>query len=77
MPIYEYRCEDCGNEFEKLLLRTSDIPECPSCGQSHLEQLLSTFAAAGGKDDMAGACMSPAWSRKESSGCGHACGCHN
>jgi len=47
MPIYEYRCEDCGNKFEKLVRRASDVPEieCPSCGQKHLAQELSTFAA--------------------------------
>ncbi len=45
MPIYEYRCEDCGTKFEKLV-RTSDVQgiECPSCGQKHLTQELSTFA---------------------------------
>jgi len=47
MPIYEYRCEDCGTKFEKLVRRTSDVPEleCPSCGKNHLRQELSTFAA--------------------------------
>jgi putative FmdB family regulatory protein len=46
MPIYEYRCEDCGSKFEKLVRRdqTSGI-DCPSCGQSHLRRELSTFAA--------------------------------
>ncbi len=47
MPIYEYKCEDCGSRFEKLVRRTSDAAEleCPSCGQKHLRQELSTFAA--------------------------------
>jgi len=47
MPIYEYRCEDCGTKFEKLVRRmngTAEV-ECPSCGQKHLKQELSTFAA--------------------------------
>jgi len=32
MPTYEYRCADCGNEFEKFG-RMSDPPvtECPNC----------------------------------------------
>ncbi len=48
MPIFEYRCEDCGSQFEKLV-RHSDpsAPHCPSCGASRLEQQLSTFAAHG------------------------------
>jgi putative FmdB family regulatory protein len=47
MPIYEYRCEDCETKFEKLVRRTTDVAEieCPSCGQKHLTQVLSTFAA--------------------------------
>ena len=47
MPIYEYKCQDCGNRFEKLVRRTADADalECPSCGQKHLTQELSTFAA--------------------------------
>lgn len=47
MPIYEYKCNDCGSQFEKLVRRTSDVPEieCPSCGQKHLTQELSTFSA--------------------------------
>jgi len=49
MPIYEYRCEDCGTKFEKLV-RTADVPEieCPSCGEKHLQQEYSTFAAHAG-----------------------------
>ena len=47
MPIYEYLCQDCGNKFEKLVRRTEDVLEsgCPSCGQKHLQQEYSTFAA--------------------------------
>ena len=46
MPIFEYRCEDCGTKFEKLV-RSSDTsgPVCPGCGTQHLKQELSTFAA--------------------------------
>ena len=47
MPIYEYRCEDCGTKFEKLVRGSAGAAaiECPSCGQKHLKQELSTFAA--------------------------------
>lgn len=50
MPIFEYRCEDCGSKFEKLVRRSGERVECPSCGTDHLKQELSTFAAhANGK----------------------------
>jgi putative FmdB family regulatory protein len=47
MPIYEYRCDDCGTKFERLVRRAEEIQamECPSCGQRHLKQELSTFSA--------------------------------
>lgn len=47
MPIFEYKCDDCGNQFEKLVRRSAeaDAVECPSCGQKHLTTQYSTFAA--------------------------------
>lgn len=49
MPIYEYRCDGCGTEFEKLVRRSggSDEVRCPSCGEKRLTPRLSTFAAHG------------------------------
>ena len=44
MPIFEYICEDCGTKFEKLV-RNGAAAACPSCGQDHLKQQFSTFAA--------------------------------
>jgi putative FmdB family regulatory protein len=50
MPIFEYLCEDCGSKFEKLVRRSASENgangvHCPSCGQDHLKQQFSTFAA--------------------------------
>ena len=47
MPIYEYKCQDCGTKFEKLVRGSAGANglECPSCGQKHLSQEFSTFAA--------------------------------
>jgi putative FmdB family regulatory protein len=48
MPIFEYVCEDCGSKFEKLVRSAGNggvAVACPSCGQSHLRQEFSTFAA--------------------------------
>lgn len=35
MPIYQYRCESCSNEFEvrKSFNEDSDHVVCPACGQ--------------------------------------------
>jgi putative FmdB family regulatory protein len=53
MPIYEYACTSCGNKFEKLVRRADDVLEagCPSCGDKHLQQEYSTFAARGGSSN--------------------------
>jgi putative FmdB family regulatory protein len=42
MPIYEYRCGNCGLEKE-FLQKVSDAPisVCPSCGQSSMTKLIS------------------------------------
>ncbi len=61
MPIYEYRCEDCGSKFEKLVRRAAESAdiECPSCGQKHLKQELSVFAAHSGSSKSAAPPMCP------------------
>ena len=42
MPIYEYRCEACGAELEKLQ-KISDPPlqDCLECGKTALVKLVS------------------------------------
>ena len=42
MPIYEYQCDSCGHELEKLQ-RMSDNPlrDCPDCGEAELRRLVS------------------------------------
>lgn len=47
MPIYEYRCEDCGAKFEKLVRRAGETEglECPGCQKTNLKQEFSTFSA--------------------------------
>ena len=43
MPIFEYKCKDCGKKFEAIVIG-SRKPECPSCQSKKLEKQLSTFA---------------------------------
>jgi len=44
MPIYEYTCGDCSQEFE-LLIRGGETPRCPSCGKTKLQKKFSVPAA--------------------------------
>ena len=50
MPVYEYRCRDCNEEFEKLVRFGSDGSEieCPRCHSKHVEKKLSLFSSRSG-----------------------------
>jgi putative FmdB family regulatory protein len=40
MPIFEYTCNACGNEFETLV-RGSETATCPSCSSEDLAKRFS------------------------------------
>jgi putative FmdB family regulatory protein len=48
MPIYEYRCNECNNTFEKLVFGQDEVL-CPNCGAG-VERLMSScnFKSAAG-----------------------------
>jgi putative FmdB family regulatory protein len=42
MPIYEYRCEKCQHEFERLSFKSDEEKiECPECGKTKVVRILS------------------------------------
>jgi putative FmdB family regulatory protein len=42
MPIFEYLCESCGNQFEQLCLKSDDeVNQCPKCGAEKVKKLMS------------------------------------
>jgi putative FmdB family regulatory protein len=46
MPIYEYRCQDCGRK-SSVFVRTASAaaePACSHCGGRHTERVMSAFA---------------------------------
>ena len=64
MPIYEYRCPQCGHQFEKLVrgFGGSGEVKCPSCGaESERQVSLFGFGVSGGSREASGGCApSPA-----------------
>ncbi|MDR3358837.1 MAG: zinc ribbon domain-containing protein [Desulfovibrio sp.] len=76
MPIYEYVCEKCGNEFEELVFG-ADLPFCPECGRKTARRLMSRPArhrdGSGGEErarpGSAGGCGG--CSGGNCAGCGH------
>ncbi len=51
MPIYEYQCEACGHELEKLQkMHDAPLVDCPSCSEAELRKKISAagFRLKGG-----------------------------
>jgi len=56
MPIYEYKCRDCGLKFEELVYTDSAEVRCRNCGSEKAERLLSGFATSGSGSGSSGSC---------------------
>lgn len=43
MPIFEFRCLNCDDVFERLFLRPEEMIDmvCPECGSDTLERVVS------------------------------------
>lgn len=73
MPIYEFTCDECRQDFEELVFGRDETVLCPKCGASKLTKNASAFAfKSGGKFVSAsgGSCQG---CHPGASGCG---GCH-
>ncbi len=53
MPIHEYVCADCDQEFEELV-RGDERVACPRCHGTRATKKLSTFATARSGDGARG-----------------------
>ena len=63
MPLFDFVCRSCGNEFEALVMGSSK-PRCPECNSEDLAKQMSVFAhRTGGESSSSG-----------SSGSGSGCG---
>lgn len=72
MPIYEYHCATCEDDFE-MLVRSSSEGEhvaCPTCEGEEVSKKFSAFATSNAGEPAIGS--NAAMSR----GCGAGCGCH-
>jgi putative FmdB family regulatory protein len=47
MPIYEYRCRECGRRFEELVMNSSRKVACPDCDSERVEREFSLFSSSG------------------------------
>ncbi|MFC1523480.1 FmdB family zinc ribbon protein [Thermodesulfobacteriota bacterium] len=68
MPLFDFVCLDCGEEFETLLMG-SDTPVCPKCRSKNLEKKMSAFSFRSGQKGGSGSNATPSGSGSKCSGC--------
>lgn len=47
MPVFEYRCECCAHEFQKLVFSAARAVSCPACASDEVVKRPSTFGMSG------------------------------
>lgn len=75
MPIYEYVCDECKTQFEKIVINKAQEIACPKCASKKATIQLSVFATAGASGSSSSGGFSPS-SGGGGSCCGGGCGCH-
>jgi putative FmdB family regulatory protein len=74
MPIYEYICDDCKAQFEKIVINKHQEIACPKCSSKKATIQLSVFTTGGSGSGSS----SPSGGFSGGGGgcCGGGCGCH-
>ncbi len=47
MPLYDYRCQECGHLFEQRHGWNERAAACPACASASVQRQLPTFAVIG------------------------------
>lgn len=47
MPLFSYKCEICGNEFEELVRNADEKVQCPKCKSNLVKRKVSTIKVGG------------------------------
>lgn len=48
MPLFEFLCQTCGEQFEELVSASSPGVECRACGSTDVRKQVSAFAVSHG-----------------------------
>lgn len=57
MPIFEYKCNTCGENFEKLVFGNQAV-KCPKCNSEDIKKKFSTFGMSGVENPGSSGCSS-------------------
>lgn len=76
MPIYEYICDDCKAQFEKIVINRHEAISCPHCSSKKATIQLSVFATAAGANGSSKSSGGFSGSGGGSCCSGGGCGCH-
>jgi putative FmdB family regulatory protein len=75
MPIYEYVCDQCETQFERIVLNKAEQIACPKCAGTKNTIQLSVFSAPGANGNSARSSASATSSMGGGGCCGGGCGC--
>jgi len=77
VPIYDFRCQECGEVSEFLVpsYSANSTLACPSCGSQNLERLISAPSLLKDRRNTAGATCCGREERCETSPCSTEEGC--
>ena len=57
MPLYDYRCKECGHVVEMLeKVGSADERTCPRCGSRRMDKLISRFGVRASTPTSGGSC---------------------
>ncbi|MCG6881314.1 MAG: zinc ribbon domain-containing protein [Deltaproteobacteria bacterium] len=78
MPIYEYKCTECKEEFEALVFRNDETVPCPKCEGKNIKRLMSACAYTTGGSDAGAGYSAPSSGSSGCAGCssGNCSSCH-
>jgi putative FmdB family regulatory protein len=68
MPIFEYKCNACGEDFEKLVFGSQEV-KCPKCDSKEVTKKFSVFGMSGVEKPFAGTSSCTSCSKSTCSSC--------
>lgn len=48
MPVYDYKCSECGHRFEARHSISTDAPACPECGHTEVQRVITSAPTVAG-----------------------------